>query len=121
MAYASVEDVEARSKHELTDKEKEICDKLLDDAAIVIDAYNKKASDDAKLIVSCNIVNRIIGTSTDDTPMGATQGSLSALGYSQSWTMSNGSVGEIYLTKLDKKILGVGTRIGFLSPYTEEA
>lgn len=37
--------------------------------------------------------------------------------YSQTWTNANGS-GELYLTKLDKKILGVGNRIGYFNPYS---
>lgn len=119
MAYATVEDVEKRSKRDFSDREKESCSSLLDDVAIVIDAYNSKAGEDAKRLVSCNAVLRIIGTQSDDVPVGATQGSLSALGYSQSWSISNGSVGEIYLTKLDKKLLGAGNRIGFTNPYEE--
>lgn len=119
MTYATVEDVEKRSKREFSDKEKEACGSLLEDVAIVIDAYNSKAGEDAKRLVSCNVVLRIIGTQSDDVPVGATQGSLSALGYSQSWSISNGSVGEIYLTKLDKKLLGAGNRIGFTNPYEE--
>ena len=49
-------------------------------------------------------------------PIGASQGSASALGYTQSWSMAGGAVGEIYLSKLDKKLLGVGSRIGAHSP-----
>lgn len=117
--YATVEDVEKRSKRDFSDKEKEACNSFLNDVAIVIDAYNSKANEDAKRLVSCNVVLRIIGTQSDDVPVGATQGSLSALGYAQSWAISNGSVGEIYLTKLDKKLLGIGNRIGFTNPYEE--
>ena len=40
-----------------------------------------------------------------------------AMVYSQTWTNANGS-GELYLTKLDKKILGVGNRIGYTNPYS---
>ena len=54
-------------------------------------------------------------------PMGATQGSMSGLGYSQSWTISNGGSGELYLAKIDKKLLGVGDRIGSYSPIQELA
>lgn len=36
--------------------------------------------------------------------------------YSQSWTMGSGSAGELYLSKLEKKLLGVGDRIGACSP-----
>ena len=53
----------------------------------------------------------------ENIPIGATQGSMSALGYSQSWTTGTGSsVGELYLAKLDKKLLGVGNAIGASNP-----
>ena len=118
--YASVEDVEKRCRRSLSDEEKELCEALLEDAAIVIDAYSKNADEDAKQVVSCNMVVRAIGSGSDDgTPIGASQGSLSALGYSQSWTLNSGSVGEIYLAKLDKKLLGVGDRVGMASPWEE--
>jgi hypothetical protein len=52
-------------------------------------------------------------------PIGATQGSMSGLGYSQSWTLSNGSTGEMYLSKLDKQLLGYGNKIGSYSPVEE--
>ena len=53
-------------------------------------------------------------------PMGATQGSMSGLGYSQSWTMgSNGSAGELYLAKLEKQMLGYGNKIGSHSPLED--
>ena len=52
-------------------------------------------------------------------PMGATQASASALGYQQSWTVSGGSVGELYLSKLEKRLLGVGDRIGAHSPLED--
>ena len=55
-----------------------------------------------------------------DIPTGATQGSMSALGYSQSWTVgSGGSVGELYLSKLDKQLLGRSNSIGSYSPVQE--
>lgn len=115
--YATVGDIEARCRRTLSDIEKSMCEWLLEDAAVVIDAYNESAAEDIKRTVSCNMLLRVIGTASDDVPIGATQGSLSALGYSQSWTVSNGSVGELYLTKLDKKLLKVGSRIGFTNPY----
>lgn len=118
--YASVEDVEKRCRRSLSDVEKELCEALLEDAAIAIDAYRKDADEDAKQVASCNMVVRAIGSGGDDgTPIGASQGSLSALGYSQSWTLSSGSVGELYLTKMDKKLLGVGDRVGMASPWEE--
>jgi hypothetical protein len=54
-------------------------------------------------------------------PIGATQGSMSGLGYSQSWTLSSGSTGEMYLSKMDKQLLGYGNKIGSYSPAQELA
>ena len=69
--------------------------------------------------VSCRMVRRQLGSQGDSSaqfPLGSTQGTLSAMGYSQSWTMGSGSAGELYLSKLEKKLLGVGNRIGARSP-----
>lgn len=118
-SYATWEDIQARITHDLTEDDKALCTTLLGDAGIIIDTFNVNASADAKLVVSCRMVIRAIGTD-NDIPMGATQGSMSALGYSQSWTMSNGaSVGELYLSKLDKELLGYGNKIGSYSPVEE--
>ena len=122
MAYATVEDVQARTTRTFSEQEVTVCTNLLEDAAVLIDAYNAKAEADAKKVVSCNAVLRALGNGSNNTmPMGATQGSLSALGYSESWTMGNGSIGEIYLSRTDKKILKAGRKIGFSVPaYAEE-
>ena len=121
MAYATTEDIEKRILRDLTEDEETVCENLLDDAAVIIDSYNADASDEAKLVVSCRMVIRAIGSGDDDVPVGATQGSMSAMGYSQSWTMSGGSTGELYINKLDKKMLGVGNSIGSYSPVQELA
>lgn len=120
-AYATVEDVEARITRTLSEDEESVCSTLLDDSAIIIDSYNSAAAPANKQVVSCRMVIRALGDG-DGTgvPMGATQGSMSAMGYSQSWTMSGGaSVGELYLNKLDKKLLGSGNAIGSYSPVEE--
>ena len=116
MAYATYEDVQARMSRTMTESEQAICTTLLDDAAVIIDSYNSQASDDVKKVVSCRMVIRAMGDGESGVPVGATQGSMSGLGYSQSWTISAGSVGELYLAKLDKKLLGVGNSIGSRSP-----
>lgn len=122
MAYATVEDVQARMTRELSESEQAICSTMLDDAGVIIDSFNKDASEDAKKIVSCRMVIRQLGDGTDSgVPIGATQGSMSGLGYSQSWTISSGTVGEVYLSKLDKQLLGVGNKIGSYSPVEEIA
>lgn len=121
MRYATVEDVEAGFRM-LEDSEKTLCEALLDEAGIVIDAYKQDASEERKRLVSCRMVRRQLDSGSGAAqnavtfPMGASQGSASALGYSQTWTMSGGSVGELYLSKLEKKLLGVGDKIGAISP-----
>lgn len=123
MAYATVDDVENRITRTLSADEEAVCATLLDDAAVIIDAYNASAEADAKLVVSCRMVIRAIGDGEPTgVPIGASQGSMAALGYSQSWTMgTGGNVGELYLSKLDKKLLGCGNSIGSYSPIEELA
>lgn len=119
MAYATVADVQARMTREMSEDEQAVCSTLLDDAAVIIDSYNVNASADAKKVVSCRMVVRAMGDGDDSVgvPAGATQGSMSAMGYSQSWTISSGgSVGELYIAKLEKKLLGTGDKIGSYSP-----
>ena len=120
MAYATTQDVLARTTHTYTADELAVMATLLDDAAVRIDLYNANASADAKKIVSCIMVMRVMADDGDIVPMGATQGSLAAGGYSQSWTIgSGGGSGELYLSKEDKRLLGGGDLIGSYSP-TEE-
>lgn len=123
MAYATVEDVEARMGRELSEEESAQCETLLDDAAVIIDAFAPTgAGTDVKCLVSCRMVIRAMGDGSDSgIPAGATQGSMSGLGYSQSWTFgaAGGSSGELYLSKIEKQLLGVGNRIGSYSPVEE--
>lgn len=120
MAYATVEDVQARMNRTLSENEQAVCTTLLDDAAVIIDAQGSNATDDIKMVVSCRMVIRALGDGeSGGVPVGATQGSMSGLGYSQSWTMSNGSTGELYLAKLEKQLLGKGNTIGSYSPVEE--
>lgn len=120
MAYATIEDVKARTTRTLSEAEENVCTALLDDAAAIIDATGTSASEAAKMVVSCRMVLRALGDgSTDGIPIGATQGSMSGLGYSQSWTISSGANGEVYLSKTEKKLLGLGNAIGSYSPVQE--
>lgn len=122
-AYATVADVQARMTRTMSAGEQTVCSNLLADAAVIIDAFAVNASADAKNVVSCRMVIRAIGDGGDGAaPIGATQGSMSALGYSQSWTMSGGATGELYLSKLEKSMLGMGTMgnsIGSYSPVQD--
>ncbi len=116
MVYATFEDIAKRKPVETSEMER--CEALLEDAGIIIDAFNVKAAAESKRLVSCNMVIRVLGSGEEGVPIGTTQATASALGYSQSWTNANGS-GELYLTKLDKKILGTGNRIGYTDPYQD--
>lgn len=122
MAYATIEDIQARMTRQMSETEQAVCASMLDDAAVIIDSFNADASEDTKTIVSCRMVIRQLGDGNDaGIPIGATQGSMSGLGYSQSWTVSGGSTGEMYLSKLDKQLLGLGNKIGSYSPIEELA
>ena len=118
MAYASYEDVQAGFR-QLTTDEISVCNALLDEAAVIIDSYNEGASADSKKVVSCRMVRRAIGAGEASVPIGATQGTMTAGPYSQSWTMSGGSTGELYLGRVDKKLLGVSNAIGCNNPFAE--
>lgn len=121
MRYATVKDVQDRLTRDLSEDEETVCATLLEDAAVIIDAYDTSVPDNVKAIVSCRMVVRAIADVGGNAgiPIGASQGSMAALGYSQSWTMGSGSVGELYLTKAEKRILGVGESIGSYSPVQE--
>lgn len=118
MSYATSTDVQARMTRTMSTAEISVCTTLLADAAVLIDAYNASASADAKKVVSCRMVIRAMGDGGSDAgvPIGATQGSMSALGYSQSWTLGSGGAGELYLSKAEKKLLGAGSKIGSYNP-----
>lgn len=119
MAYASVDDVAMRMDRTMSETEEETCATLLDDAAVIIDAYASSASADVKKVVSCRMLIRALGTGDDSVPIGAMQGSIAALGYSQSWTMGTGSTGELYLSSAERRMLGMGNKIGSYSPVEE--
>ena len=117
MAYATIEDIQARILRTLSPNEVSVATALADSAAVYIDAYNKNASEDAKREVTINMVVRAAGNNDgSNIPIGSTQGSVGAMGYTQSWTFGSGSTGELYLSKMDKKLLGVSNKIGSYSP-----
>ncbi len=123
MAYATVEDVQARMTRTLSEGEISVCSRLLGDAAVQIDSYNQNADESVKELVSCRMVIRALGDGqSDGVPIGATQGSQSALGYSQSWTIGGGGgTGELYVSKEERRMLGVANSIGSYSPVQELA
>lgn len=120
MAYATIEDVTAGMMRDVSEDETRVLTQLLDEVAVLIDAYNSKASVDAKKLVSVRVVRRQIGDGEGSgVPIGATQGTVSALGYSQTWALSSGSAGEAYLSKIDKALLGKDNAIGSRSPVED--
>lgn len=121
MAYATIEDVSARMSRSMSEAEEAVCINLLDDAAVIIDAYAPDAAEDIKKVVSIRMVMRAADAgSLMGVPAGATQGSMSGLGYSQSWTISGGGgTGELYLGKTEKSLLGMGNKIGSHSPVED--
>ena len=118
MAYATYEQVQAGYRT-LTTDEISVCNALLDEAAVMIDAYNANAPADAKQVVSCRMVRRALGAGEASIPIGATQGTTTAGPYTQSWTISNGSTGQLYIGREDKRLLRVGNAIGCSNPFAE--
>lgn len=114
MRYADAAAVAAGFRT-LTDEEQARADALLEEAAVLIDAVAADAKEDAKWVVSCRMVRRVLGDGTGGDmplyPMGASQGSATALGYTQSWTMSGGTSGELYISRTERRLLGAGNRI----------
>lgn len=119
MAYATIEDITSRISRTLSNDEINVAGNMLEDAAVIVDAYNVNAAADAKKVVSCRMIIRALGDGAASIPIGASQASESGLGYSQSWTYGSGSSGELYLSKIEKKLLGVGDKIGAYSPIQE--
>lgn len=111
MRYADAAAVAAGFRT-LTDEEQARADALLEEAAVLIDAVAADAKEDAKWVVSCRMVRRVLGDGTGGDmplyPMGASQGSATALGYTQSWTMSGGTSGELYISRTERRLLGAG-------------
>lgn len=117
MAYATMADVAARTGVTYSKVDADRGTVLLDDAAVMIDQIAPDASADAKKVVSCRMVIRAMGSSEGvGLPIGASQGTMAAGGYSQSWTISGGGTGELYIGKADRQTLGIGNRIGSYSP-----
>lgn len=120
MAYATIADLQARTTRRLTEEEQSVAEALLEDAAAMIDAAagDEGTNAGARRTVSCRMVLRALGDGgLSGVPIGATQGSMSAIGYNQQWTIpAGGATGELYLSKSDRTLLGLGNRIGSYSP-----
>ena len=121
MAYATYEDIEERYR-DLDADEQARCTALLDDAAVMIDAFAaENVEDSVTTLVSCNMVIRALGSGGTSIPVGATQATQTGLGYTQSYTFGSGMSGELYFSKTDRKLLKIGNRIGTRSPVEDLA
>ena len=100
MRYATLADVEAGFR-KLEEDEQRRCLALLEEAATIIDTCSENAAPDRKQLVSCRMVRRVLGdgAAAQLYPMGATQG--------------------LYLSKLEKRLLGLGSRVGAHSPLED--
>lgn len=117
MAYATLDDLEAR-RGVLTTDEREKAAALLDDAAAILDGLvtvdGSEEQETLLMIVSCNMVSRALSTTPD--AYGVSSLSTTAGVYSESLQYANPS-GDMYLTKLEKRLLGVTTSyIGYIRP-----
>lgn len=117
MAYATLEDLEAR-RGVLDPDDREKAAALLDDAAVILDGLvtidGSEEQETLLMIVSCNMVSRALSTAPD--AYGVSSLSTTAGVYSESLQYANPS-GDMYLTKLEKRLLGVTTSyIGYIRP-----
>lgn len=119
MAYATVSDIESRWRA-LNEAEQSRASVLIDDASAMLTALVNVDSDDqeqAQLLkqVCCSMVIRAM-SATETDAFGASQMSMTAGPYSQSWSYSN-PTGDMYLTKLEKRLLGITSGyIGTIEP-----
>lgn len=61
----------------------------------------------SRLMQACrSVAHRAMSASSQDVPVGATQYSQSAVGYTESYTLGN-PYGEVYLGKAERRMLGL--------------
>ena len=119
MAFAEVSDIEARWR-ELTAAEEAKASVLIDDASAILSSLvDVDASDAAQAsnlrTVCCNMVIRAM-SATNTELFGVASATMAAGPYSQTTSYINPS-GDMYLTKMEKRILGVTTSyIGTIRP-----
>ena len=124
MAYATVQDLEARWRP-LSPAEQTRAATLLADAAVRIDsrvrplpAGEDRTTDELArfVVVSCDMVRRALATSTD--LVGVTQVQQTGGPFSQSHTYSN-PMGDLYLSKADLMLLGVRPKAASINLLSE--
>lgn len=110
MAFATYEDVEGRWRT-LTADEQARATTLLDDAAtiltsmVVVDVEDAQQAEALRL-VSCNMVIRsMVASASSAFGVDELQATMGPFGQTAHFANPNG---DMYLTKLDKKLLGIG-------------
>lgn len=114
MAYADVSDIETRMQRTFNESETACAQDLIDGASAVLTKLVKidGTAEQSKLLnfVCVNMVTRAISAMGFDV-LGASQASMTAGAYTQSFSFGTPS-GDLYLTKLEKRLLGIGGYIG---------
>ena len=117
MAYAEVEDLEARWRSLSTDEQGRAA-VLLEDAAVRLDAACAPSDPPtaqelaARKIVSCEMVKRALAAGTAGAAVGVTSIQQGAGPYQETLQFAN-PTGDLYLTKSDRKLLGCGAQAAF--------
>lgn len=111
MAYATVDDLEARW-HALEGDDATRAETLLDDAAAMLDALVEVDPEDEQQanllkIVSCSMVTRAM-LSADSDAYGVSQLDYGMGPFSQAAHFANPN-GDLYLTAQEKRLLGIGS------------
>jgi hypothetical protein len=121
-AFAVYTDLEARWKT-LSSAEQETATVLLEDASVIIRAEVPGADDldpDLTKLVSCGMVKRAMIAADSE---GISQDNRTAGPFSQQRSYAN-PMGNLYLTKQDKRLLGIGGQRAFsidlIPPTVEE-
>lgn len=113
MPYATVPDVEGVWRS-LSDAEKVLASNLLEVAEVKIDAECPPAdplTDEAqRRVVSMEMVKRAMLAGADSPPIENT--AMTAGPFNRSVTYAN-PMGDLYLTKADRKLLGIGRQRAF--------
>lgn len=112
--YGEVDDPEALEEV-LMDATRAICAEL-DKAGIPYDGPDEGFAD--RLMQACrSMAYRAMGPDSSEVPLGATQFSQGADGYTQSFTLGN-PYGDVYMTKAEKRLLGIGSaKAAFAYPW----
>ena len=121
MVFAEVSDIESRW-HTLSASDRQRAEVLIGDASEMLEAAlvcTIDVSDESQMqrlnIVCCNMVIRAMSASESDA-YGASNMSMTAGPYTQSWTYANPS-GDMYITKAEKRMLGITSGyIGTIRP-----